>query len=464
MTARPARAQEVTPQLVSVLELMTADSLAMMSEPLMTQTVMRNVAFSEETIPLSGRVFEAGKSSIVEDGAKRLNEIVGRVQSSPFAEFVVLTYPDAVRTVPGTDTSGLALAGARATELDKFIARRIGEDSARVSVRSIFDSKSSGSSIHPIAGDVELRLQNYFYNGLVPRDTGYALTAPLTGKSNATEKAFRDTVRILPGDNVTVRGTYVYDPAVVHSMIIMVDSLQRSIIVDDGSFTVNGVKVPPGTFSLRTVSPELSLNQKPKMRDVDYAQIISIDITKFAKPGPNEIAFSGRVSDIHGDSIMVNTMSVRSWNAYQEETVVPGNKTAFLVDKSPRLAKTTLEPPKPKEKVGKAIILEGVTFLQGNSTLTESAKSLLGQIVMTLKENPAIELEIGGHTDNVGMAALNRKLSLARADSVKAFLKNIGISPLRLTTKGYGPDKPIGSNKTAAGKAKNRRVEFTRTK
>ena len=259
------------------------------------------------------------------------------------------------------------------------------------------------------------------------------------------------------------------------------------IIVDDGSLTVNGVKVPPGTFSLRTVSPALSMDRKPKMRDVNYAQIISIDMTKLVKPGPNEIAFSGRVADIGGDSIIVNTMSVRSRNAYQEETVVHGNRTVFLIDKTPRLAKTALEPPKPKvrtvipvipvtvendvskmeslkEKVGKAIILEGVTFLQGSGTLTEGAKSLLGQIVMTLKENPAIELEIGGHTDDVGTAALNRKLSLARAESVKAFLKNLGIAPARLTTKGYGPDKPIDSNKTTSGKAKNRRVEFTRTK
>ena len=484
VTARPAQAPEVTAQLVSVLELMTADSLATMSDPLGTQTVLRNVAFSEENIPLGGRVFEAGKYSVVNDGAKRSNDIVRRVQSSPFAEFVVLTYPDAVRAVSGTDTSGRAMAGARAAELDQFIARRAGEDSARVSVRSIFDYKSSGSSIQPIDGDVELRLQNYFYNGLVPRDTGYALTAPLTGKADASGKAYRDTIRIQPGDAVTVHGTYVYDPAVIHSMIIMVDSLQRSIIVDDGSFTVNGVKVPPGTFSLRAVSPELSLNQKPKMRDVDYTQIISIDMTKFVKPGPNEIAFSGRVSGIDGDSIIVNTMSVCSWNAFQEETVVHGNKTVFLVDKTPRLAKTALEPPKPKvrtvipvtvendvskmeslkEKVGKAIILDGVTFLQGSGTLTEGAKSLLGQIVMTLKGNPAIELEIGGHTDNVGMAALNRKLSLARAESVKAFLKSLGIAPARLTTKGYGPDKPIDSNKTTSGKAKNRRVEFTRTK
>lgn len=487
VTARLAQAQEMTAQFVSVLELMTADSLATMSGPLETQTVMRNVASDENTIPLSGRIFDAGKYSVVDDGAKRLNDIVGRVQSSPFAEFVVLTYPDAVRALSGTDTSGRALAGARAAELDQFIARRVGEDSARVTVHSVFDYKSSGSSIQPIAGDVELRLQNYFYNGLVPRDTGYALTAPLTGNADASGKAYRDTVRIQPGDAVTVHGTYVYDPAVIHSMIIMVDSLQRSIIVDDGSFTVNGVKVPPGTFSLRAVSPALSLNQKPKMRDVDYTQIISIDMTKFVKPGPNEIAFSGRVSDIDSDSIIVNTMSVHSWNAYQEETVVHGNKTAFLVDNTPRLARTALEPPKPKvrtvipvlpvtvesdvskmeslkEKVGKAIILEGVTFLQGSGTLTEGAKSLLGQIVMTLKGNPAIELEIGGHTDDVGMAALNRKLALARAESVKAFLKSLGIAPARLTTRGYGPDKPIDSNKTTSGKAKNRRVEFIRTK
>jgi uncharacterized repeat protein (TIGR01451 family) len=484
VTARPAQAEEMTVQLQSVLELMTADSLFMMSEPLVTKVVMRSVVFTEKTISLSGRIFETGKSFVVENGPKKFNEIVGRVQSLPFAEFVVVTYPDAARIISSTDTSGMALAAARASELDQFLARRVGEDSVRVSVRSIFDYTSAGSSMQPIAGDVALRQQDYFYNGLVPRDTGYALTAPLTGKADASEKAFGDTVRIQPGDMVTVHGTYIYDPAMKHSMIILIDSLQRTIVVDDGSFTVNGVKVPVGSFSLRAVSPALSLNRKPKMRDADYTQIISIDVTKFVKAGPNEIAFSGRVSDADDDSIIVNKMSVRSWNVYKDETVVHANKTVFLVDRTPRSPKTVLEPPKPKirtvvpvafeedvakmeslkEKVGKAIVMDGVTFLQGSSTLTESAKSLLGQVVMTLKENPTIELEIGGHTDNVGSAVTNRKLSLARAESVKTFLKSLGIAPARLTTKGYGPDKPLESNKTAAGKAKNRRVEFTRTK
>ncbi len=77
-----------------------------------------------------------------------------------------------------------------------------------------------------------------------------------------------------------------------------------------------------------------------------------------------------------------------------------------------------------------------------------------------LAEYPAAKGEISGHTDNVGGRAFNLKLSQRRADSVKGYLvKKFGVDANRITTKGYGLSKPIASNKTKAGKAKNRRIE-----
>jgi OOP family OmpA-OmpF porin len=77
-----------------------------------------------------------------------------------------------------------------------------------------------------------------------------------------------------------------------------------------------------------------------------------------------------------------------------------------------------------------------------------------------LAEFPKAKGEISGHTDNVGGKAFNQKLSQRRADSVKKYMvEKFGVDASRITAKGYGLTKPVASNKTKAGKAKNRRIE-----
>ena len=77
-----------------------------------------------------------------------------------------------------------------------------------------------------------------------------------------------------------------------------------------------------------------------------------------------------------------------------------------------------------------------------------------------LKDFPKARGEISGYTDNVGNNKHNQKLSERRAISVRAYImKKFGIAPERLTAKGYGESKPVASNKTKEGRAKNRRVE-----
>ncbi len=85
-------------------------------------------------------------------------------------------------------------------------------------------------------------------------------------------------------------------------------------------------------------------------------------------------------------------------------------------------------------------------------------------MLRTLKENPEIELEVRGYTDNQGREAFNRTLSQNRADAVKAWLVERGIDGARLTGKGFGPDNPVADNTTAEGRAENRRIEFFRLK
>jgi outer membrane protein OmpA-like peptidoglycan-associated protein len=128
-----------------------------------------------------------------------------------------------------------------------------------------------------------------------------------------------------------------------------------------------------------------------------------------------------------------------------------------------------LNPLDPKDdvvivSVGEKIVLEGVNFETAKTTLLPGAKKILDQVASGLQAYPTAEVAIYGHTDNVGGAKYNMKLSQGRADAVKAYLVTKGVNAARITTKGYGYTKPVADNSTPEGRAKNRRIEFARIK
>ncbi len=107
----------------------------------------------------------------------------------------------------------------------------------------------------------------------------------------------------------------------------------------------------------------------------------------------------------------------------------------------------------------KSFILEDVNFETGKAILKPESFPVLDELVAYLVRKDDDRIEIGGHTDNVGKPAANILLSMERAKSVMAYVISKGIDMNRLTAKGYGMTKPIASNKTADGKAQNRRTE-----
>jgi OOP family OmpA-OmpF porin len=122
-------------------------------------------------------------------------------------------------------------------------------------------------------------------------------------------------------------------------------------------------------------------------------------------------------------------------------------------------------PPAPKMKVMVAEkmiqITERVEFEVNKAEILPASHELLDQVVEVLKKHTEIELvEVQGHTDNTGRAAKNKRLSQARAASVKKYLVDKGIDAKRLLAKGYGQSKPLVDNDTDENKQKNRRVEF----
>ena len=107
----------------------------------------------------------------------------------------------------------------------------------------------------------------------------------------------------------------------------------------------------------------------------------------------------------------------------------------------------------------KSFILEDCNFETGKATLQPGSYTVLDELVAYLQRKDDEKIELGGHTDNVGNAKSNLVLSEARANTVRAYLLTKGIDPLRVTAKGYGMTVPVASNKTAEGRAQNRRTE-----
>jgi outer membrane protein OmpA-like peptidoglycan-associated protein len=108
------------------------------------------------------------------------------------------------------------------------------------------------------------------------------------------------------------------------------------------------------------------------------------------------------------------------------------------------------------------VTLRGVNFEVGKAVLLPESRDILLDVAHSLIANPEVKVEIAGHTDNTGPRALNERLSLERAEAVKAFLVEHGVEADRMVVHGYAWDQPVASNKTASGRAQNRRVELRR--
>ena len=105
-------------------------------------------------------------------------------------------------------------------------------------------------------------------------------------------------------------------------------------------------------------------------------------------------------------------------------------------------------------------VIKGITFRRGSAVINPSSFPTLKQAVKVLKEYAALKIEISGHTSNDGSRDFNMKLSEQRAESAKSYLVRNGIDAGRITTVGYGPDKPLVTGKAKGAQEKNRRIEF----
>jgi len=218
---------------------------------------------------------------------------------------------------------------------------------------------------------------------------------------------------------------------------------------------------------------KLNLNfELPKETILPKDAPVNVTVTDFKNnPLPNEIMiFKSRKNQNEYQSLTNDkgqfSTRLPSGDVYQ--IFILGFKDSTSIDSLVIPGLSSLEKRKVYDKPqvvsyqflpAKSFILEDCNFDNGKATLQDGSYQVLDELVAYLVRKDDEKIELGGHTDNVGTAASNLKLSQDRANTVRDYLISKGIDPARLQTKGYGLTMPIESNNTAAGRAVNRRTE-----
>ena len=109
---------------------------------------------------------------------------------------------------------------------------------------------------------------------------------------------------------------------------------------------------------------------------------------------------------------------------------------------------------------GGTIVLNHLIFEQGKAVINPKSFQELDELVAMMKDSPKVEIQLEGHTDNVGNPAANLKLSQSRVDAVKKYITSKGISKNRVKTKAFGGSQAIAKENTEEARSKNRRVEM----
>jgi outer membrane protein OmpA-like peptidoglycan-associated protein len=199
-------------------------------------------------------------------------------------------------------------------------------------------------------------------------------------------------------------------------------------------------------------------NTNPRLADSDMDGLTDAEEVQQYKTDPNN-------TDTDGDNIT----DYDEITKYKTNPLVKDTDNGSVDDGTEILRGTDpLNPDddieKEEIKVGETIILEGINFETNSSNITPESETILMKAFNTMKNNPKIEVEISGHTDSRGSNSSNQVLSENRANAVKSWLVGRGIDPNRITTVGYGEDRPLVPNDSPDNMLKNRRIEFKRIK
>ncbi len=225
--------------------------------------------------------------------------------------------------------------------------------------------------------------------------------------------------------------------------------------------TLTMAQIQSGSFFFDKSSPNYTLGDNQGKRTVEYEVTFNkpfetkprvvICVTLLDAVKSTQVRYSVETKGISRDGFVA---LITTWGSTQLSGI--GGYWLAQAEK--------LEIKKEEIKVGQVFQLENVYFEFNKWNLLPASYTELDKVVKFMTENPKVEIELSGHTDNVGKQEYNQNLSQKRAEAVRAYVLSRGIDSKRITAKGYGMNKPIASNETSMGRDQNRRVEFMITK
>jgi len=219
------------------------------------------------------------------------------------------------------------------------------------------------------------------------------------------------------------------------------EKLSATVVVKGGETTLQDFALKPEKISLGILTGRVS---DKKTNEPIYARISFVGV----EGGP---FYTDSSTGIYRIEVKPGTYGVK----VEAEGYIPQAKVVLIKEDAPVIQDFELL------KKGMRLVFQNIYFNTGRAILKPESFPILDSIAILLKENPDVVVEIQGHTDSRGSESYNLKLSQERAETVKNYLvKYHGIPPEMLIAKGYGESKPIASNETEEGRAKNRRVEF----
>lgn len=225
-------------------------------------------------------------------------------------------------------------------------------------------------------------------------------------------------------------------------------------IVGVATQTVDRKELHVTPFSIRMLYHFYLIPRSRVVRNKKLHASVVPDVSKSAEPETIvTVKDSGKIINVLPDSADLSPV--------QAETLQQPSDNVSKTDTVPVVEKVVEQEQIEKEIAAvRSIPSNLITFGANNSTLAHSSIPVLEQLVTVLNANMALKLRIEGHTDLSGDPEKNRLLSKERAERVKLFLINSGIAADRLSTEGFGSDKPVADNSTSEGRKKNRRVEL----
>ena len=208
------------------------------------------------------------------------------------------------------------------------------------------------------------------------------------------------------------------------------------------------------------------------VRNIDHqiAQAGGVKVTESEPPKEiidawdEEQAYSQGRGDIYNDKVATWLVRRPDRNIWLHFVGNTASGSWMVIESAPFQATAALLP---ASELKQQLDADGRVALQVNfatdkAEILPESRPQIEEVVQLLRDDPALELSVDGHTDSTGDPARNMALSEARAASVVAALAAQGIAPARLQAKGYGQTQPVADNESEAGKAKNRRVELVR--